>query len=672
MMMKDNKTIPLNTRSLLTSIIESPKDIIIFSLDRNYNYTVFNSNHKGEMKRIWGVDIEVGMNLLEIIPNPEDRDKARRNFDSALQGEPLTVVEEYGSPAQRFWYENIYNPVLDENGNVIGVSVFLTDITSRKQAEEDLKSQHVKLQKAKQEADAANESKSQFLANMSHEIRTPMTAILGFSEILSTKITDKEQKRYLENIHYSGESLLALINDILDLSKVEAGKMDIHPETLGIRDFLEDIQRMFSNQFRSKGLRFQLSVSPSIPVALVLDKIRVRQVLVNLVGNALKFSSRGYVKLSVTRPGDKRKQHPKPRVGERIHMIIEVKDTGIGIPSDQQELIFENFRQKDGQRTKKYGGTGLGLPISRRLVEMMEGKLTVKSKPGHGSTFRVELPGVKVGRVQDISDGDAPSNELQVQFRTSTILVVDDSSPARDLVEAYLGNTPVTVMEAKDSEEALALLENLQSPETETGADLPHLIIMDMKMPGKSGYQLTKFIKNHPRFKHIPVIISTASVMKEDEDRLKDTADGFLRKPYKKVELIRQLIEYLPHTIFQSPVMPGSMPDETKEKDAAGEFVFDIPLPPRIIPRMPQLIQTLKNSVQPHWEEISETLIFDEIKSFILPVETLGEQYHCPPLVEWSRAVVRCLESFDMEALPRTFRQFEHIMTKLEHFNNGG
>jgi len=240
------------------------------------------------------------------------------------------------------------------------------------------------LKHAKEAAEVANRIKSEFLANMSHEIRTPLNAILGFAEVLLNKLEDSEQTVYLKSIQSSGKSLLVLLNDILDLSKIEAGMLEIQPEPVSIPGLIAGIKILFLYEFEKKGLEFKSSISETLPGTLLLDEIRVRQILINLVGNAVKFTHQGGVEVRVRGEIADNAAHFSP-----LNLIIEIADTGIGIPEDQLEIIFENFRQQDGQSIRKYGGAGLGLAITKRLTEMMNGNITVQSRVGKGSVFRI-------------------------------------------------------------------------------------------------------------------------------------------------------------------------------------------------------------------------------------------------------------------------------------------
>ncbi|MCP4624143.1 MAG: hypothetical protein GY850_11490, partial [bacterium] len=290
------------------------------------------------------------------------------------------------------------------------------------------------LDRAKQlavEADAASHAKSEFLANMSHEIRTPLNAVLGFSDLLKKLVSDNRQKSYLDSIASSGKNLLTLINDILDLSKIEAGNLELQYEAVDIKAVIKEMQNTFAPRIDEKGLVLSVKWPAEIPELLLLDEVRLRQILFNVIGNAVKFTDSGSIVLSIFAVA---LDLPEPAVDLRI----AVEDTGIGIAPESIDLIFDAFKQQDGQSARIYGGTGLGLTISKRLVEMLGGTLSVESRPGGGSCFCVALPEVAcVQGVPVFSELDDSLDVDAIHFDSALMLVVDDIEINRRLVKEY-------------------------------------------------------------------------------------------------------------------------------------------------------------------------------------------------------------------------------------------
>jgi len=385
------------------------------------------------------------------------------------------------------------------------------------------------LLKAKEAAETANTVKSEFLANMSHELRTPLNSIIGFSELLYNIAIDVEYNNYVEAINIAGKSLLTLINDILDLSKVEAGMIGLQYVSVNISHLFYDMEKIFCQMMMSKSLKFYVDIDEALPDNIMLDELRIRQVLLNLVGNAVKFTDDGYVRLTAKKVGVNL-ENPK-----MISINISVEDTGIGIQEDEQALIFESFRQQSAQDNKKYGGTGLGLAITKKLVEMMNGRVTVKSTPGVGSRFTIEFVDVIIGEKIELKVMEESVYQLRnLKFDKATVLIADGIKSSCTILRKMLEYMGLDVIIAKDGQEVLFMAEK----------SVPNIILMDVRMSVMNGHEVNKRLKENEKTCKIPVVAYTALITNASDHSIEDFDDVII-KPLTTRNLTDILSKYL-------------------------------------------------------------------------------------------------------------------------------
>ena len=384
---------------------------------------------------------------------------------------------------------------------------------------------------AKVAADQANDAKSSFLANMSHEIRTPMNAILGFSELLNKMNLPSIPQKFVTNIHDNGKALLNLINDILDISKVESGKMELTYEASSIAEFTSNLEALFSLKMSDKKLQYNISIDEQLPEYLMLDIHKLRQILINIINNSIKFTpENGRISLSVSAD-----ESPLPNC---VNLIIAVEDTGIGIPSDQIDKIFQPFQQVVGQCHAQYGGTGLGLAISLDFIHLMKGDIDVKSAVNQGAVFTITLPDVLIADITQVTPSILEI-DATIEFDPAVILVCDDSPINLELIRHMLEKFPFTLVECQNGQEALECLKK-------TSCDI---ILLDVMMPVMNGYELAKELKNDIRLHDIPRIAITAIALRSEQVEINALCHALLSKPFTQTELIQKLSLFLPHKI---------------------------------------------------------------------------------------------------------------------------
>ncbi|MFW6236865.1 MAG: PAS domain S-box protein, partial [Desulfosudaceae bacterium] len=473
------------------------------------------------VEKLKGFTVEEALNLpLQRMVTPASYQLARQVIaeELARDGQPgvdpdrhrTVEVEQVCKNGSTFWTEAAATFLRDDTGRPVSLLTASRDISERKKAESVMR-------QAKEAAEAANRAKSEFLANMSHEIRTPMNGVIGMTELLLDTDLSTEQQEYAESVKNSAEALLVIINDLLDFSKIEAGKLSLEVIDFDLKKLLREIERTVSSRLRQKPIGHNLIIEEEVPDRLRGDPIRLRQILINLCDNAVKFTKTGSIQVRIA---------ALEQDETRARLRFEVTDTGVGIPAEHQEKIFESFSQVDASTTRKYGGTGLGLAITKRLVAMMGGKIHVESSPGQGSTFwftaGFDLPDQETAPQPEVNEEILPATMSYLQ--ALQILLVEDNTISRQVIVQMLEKMGHAITIAVDGEEAVRMF-------AERNFDL---VLMDIQMPVMDGVAATRKIQSlqQHRQKKAPVIAITANAMDGDRERLiSEGLDDYIAKP---------------------------------------------------------------------------------------------------------------------------------------------
>ena len=560
---------------------------------------------------------EINQLVVEIQKNSDFLEKQNRE------------IKEQGTTIQS---QDLLINVISAALAVVGVLIFfiLESYRKSRQTTKKLEIAKDKLHEARNAAEAANQAKSEFLANMSHEIRTPMNAIIGFTELLNEQIEEPKLKSFVKTIKSASHNLLTLINDILDLSKIEAGKLEIDKKVTNPHDLFPELGNIFMMKMREKNLDFILEIDPVIPQSLQLDTVRLRQVLLNLIGNAVKFTDTGFVRL-IARTDNEDAIHSK------LDLLIDVEDTGIGIAEDQQNKIFQEFEQSTGQDVKRFGGTGLGLSISKRLVSLMGGELSLKSQLEKGSTFTIKLYDVAIASLASELEQKQAKNKTQIEFHPGKLLIVDDVKDNRDLLLTLFADTKLQTVEAENGLEAVELVKK-QSFD---------LILTDIRMPVMRGCQAAHEIKT---FSNIPIVALTASVMTEDFEQLKvEDFDGFLRKPVLKAELFSELSKFLPF-----------------EEIAVSETSAQVkPLTVSERKRLPFALEALEKLTE-QCNAISKSNNISEIRTFANVLMEITKQHPVSIITDYAEQLKNDIDSFEIAAIEHSLNEYPQLINQLK------
>jgi len=458
---------------------------------------------------------------------------------------------------------------------------------------------------------------------MSHEIRTPMNAILGFSELLKNRQRDEKHEGYVDGILAGGNILLGIINNILDLSKIEAGSFPASLNTVSLEQVTADLRALFKNRTTSGMLRFQVEIDKRVPSMIIVDETRLRQILLNIVGNAFKFTQKGHVKLVIR----------ATEVKETFTLLIEVSDTGIGMTEENVSKVFNAFFQQDTQMSKQYDGTGLGLTIAKKLVELMGGTIDLSSDLGKGTTFLISLPGIHAVRGGKLAKAlEAPL--LQSRFLPSDVMLVEDNISNRAVIRGLLQYSGLNLIEFDNGTDALEYIQNKP----------PSLILLDIMLPDIDGLAVHKQIRNNPLHAEIPIVFVSASLTLKSKLELDDYT-AFLSKPFKGKELYEHIAAYLPR--------------ETYQAEPSGA---DVILDAQLFDLSPSQRKGLERKFSAQLLEIESLMSNDDIEDLAKKVIRYAYAHDLPGVGAWAKRLLVCAQVFDIEKMNSMFFEFSHYV----------
>lgn len=616
------------SEAVLRQILEcTPDGLIIVDQDG----VILFCNRRAEELFQYAKDQLIGQSIEILLPSrfAKDHTNLRSGYltqpraRSMNSGKQLFGRKQDGS---EFNVDITLSPIKTEEGLLIASSI--RDISKKVKVE-------IELIKAKQASEQANSAKSEFLANMSHEIRTPMNAIFGFADILENRLQDAASLEYLRAIKTSGKTLLNLINDILDLSKIEAGKLELKYAPCNLESIIKDMQKIFAQELGKKSLKFDIAIDDRIPESLILDDLRIRQILLNLVGNAVKFTKEGGIKVEVL-------VSFCAQFDSAVNLLVKVSDTGVGIPKEQLDSIFDSFTQGTHDNVVSSAvGTGLGLSITRRLVDMMGGRIWAQSEVGVGSIFNIALKGIEVSAV---NCAEPAAVDPGLSFGPAKVLIVDDLVINRSLLCEFFNGHNLLIYQACDGEEAIKVAKE----------EKPNLILMDLKMPKINGFEASKILKQNPETRHIPILVVTASVVNGMEGEVLKVCDEFVRKPVNRLNLFDVMKRYLPHSIINAESEEGLEPHED-----GGVASF----PSNSVLNKEDLGNISIESIV----TIKKRMLTEDIEQLAEQICQLGKKHAYTPFLNIGKRLTLEVRNFEVEKLPVTLDSIQNLVGRIEN-----
>ncbi len=608
-----------NAEQQIQTLIDNvPLQIIVTSMDGS----ILTANPQALNDHNISIEDIGRYNMLNFYTNKDEREYILREIsETGSVKQKIVPIQETDGEIKSMML-SIQPIIYHDDQALLAIAV---DMTERLEIE-------AALSNAKKNAETASRAKSEFLANMSHEIRTPMNAILGFTGLLHEQIQEPKLKSYVKTIQSAGNNLLVLINDILDLSKIEAGKLELEKQPCNPTELFNSLADIFKLKLAEKNIELILDIDPRIPASLQLDETRLRQVLLNLIGNAVKFTHQGFIRLQVYTDNE-------DEIHSKLDLTINIEDSGIGVSEDQQQSIFEEFSQSEGQDAKRYGGTGLGLSISKRLIQMMGGTLSLSSKLGEGSTFTVKLLDIDIASLtpQELVANETNTDNISIKFLPAKVLVVDDVKDNRELILANFIGTSLQFVTAENGLEAVELAKH----------HIFDLILMDIRMPVMDGYEAAREIKS---FSSVPIVALTASVMMDEFNRVKtEDFDGYLRKPASKKELTDELSNFLPFEESTENLEPR----------------HEINLSDTEYATLSLALKKLNTLEDLHLNVVKNNSISDTLK-FAESVAEICEQYPLTVISSYAEQLIIEIDAFDIPAIKRSLNSYPKLIEALE------